>query len=46
MITNRGSEVIVKGIIVGVLTLIIGVAAIAVTGFVQIVRAWSEIFRQ
>lgn len=34
-----------KGIITGVLLVIVGVIALAVTGFIQIVRAWSEIFR-
>ena len=34
-----------KGIIAGVLIVIVGVIALAVTGFIQIVRAWSEIFR-
>ena len=34
-----------KGIIAGVLIVIVGVIALAVTGFIQIVRAWSDIFR-
>lgn len=34
-----------KGIIEGVLIVIAGVVALAVTGFIQIVRAWSDIFR-
>ena len=34
-----------KGIIAGILIVIAGVFALAVIGFVQIVRAWSELFR-
>ena len=34
-----------KGIIAGVLIVIVGVIALAVIGFIQIVRAWSDIFR-
>ena len=34
-----------KGIIVGVLILIVGAIALATLGFIQIVRAWSDIFR-
>ena len=34
-----------KGIIAGVLIVIVGAIALAVTGFIQIVRAWSDIFR-
>ena len=34
-----------KGIIAGVFIVIVGVIALAVTGFIQIVRAWSDIFR-
>ncbi len=33
------------GIIACVLILIIGVLAVAVTGFIQIAKAWSDIFR-
>ena len=34
-----------KGIIAGVLIVIVGGVALAITGFIQIVRAWSDIFR-
>lgn len=34
-----------KGIIAVILIVIAGVIALAVTGFIQIVRAWSDIFR-
>ena len=34
-----------KEIIVGVFIVIVGEVALAVTGFIQIVRAWSDIFR-
>lgn len=34
-----------KGIIAGILIVAAGVIALAVTGFMQIVRAWSDIFR-
>lgn len=34
-----------KGIIAGILIVVVGVIALAVTGFMQIVRAWSDIFR-
>ena len=34
-----------KGIIAGALIVIVGAFALAVTGFIQIVRAWSDIFR-
>ena len=34
-----------KVIIAGVLIVIVGVIALAITGFIQIVRAWSDIFR-
>lgn len=34
-----------KGIIAGILIVFLGVIALAVTGFIQIVRAWSDIFR-
>lgn len=34
-----------KGIIAGILIVVAGVIALAVTGFMQIVRAWSDIFR-
>ena len=34
-----------KGIIAGVLIVIVGAIALAVTGFIQIVRTWSDIFR-
>lgn len=34
-----------KGIIAGFLIVVIGAIALAVIGFIQIVRAWSELFR-
>ena len=34
-----------KGIIAGILIVVAGVIALAVTGFMQIVIAWSDIFR-
>lgn len=34
-----------KAIIAGILIVIVGVIDLAVTGFMQIVRAWSDIFR-
>ena len=34
-----------KGIIAGVLIVIFGAIALATIGFIQIVRAWSDIFR-
>lgn len=34
-----------KGIIAVILIVIAGVIALAVTGFIQIVRAWSDTFR-
>ena len=34
-----------KGIIAGVLIVIVGGVALAITGFIQIVRGWSDIFR-
>ena len=34
-----------KGIIAGDLIVIVGAIALAVPGFIQIVRAWSDIFR-
>lgn len=34
-----------KEIIAGVLIVIVGAIALAVIGFIQIVRAWSDIFR-
>lgn len=34
-----------KGIIAGILIVVAGVIALIVTGFMQIVRAWSDIFR-
>ena len=33
-----------KGIIAGVLIVIVGAIALATIGFIQIVRAWSDIF--
>ena len=38
-------RVAMKGIIAGILIVIVGAIALAVTGFMQIVRAWSDIFR-
>lgn len=38
-------RIVMKGIILGVLIVIVGAIALAVTGFIQIVRAWSDIFR-
>ena len=38
-------RVVMKGIIAGILIVIVGAIALAVTGFIQIVRAWSDIFR-
>lgn len=34
-----------RGIIAGVLIVIVGAIALATIGFIQIVRAWSDIFR-
>ena len=34
-----------KGIIAGVLIVIAGTFALALTGFIQIIRAWNDIFR-
>ena len=34
-----------KGIIAGVLIVIVGAIALATIGFIQIVIAWSDIFR-
>lgn len=38
-------RIVMKGIILGVLIVIVGAIALVVTGFIQIVRAWSDIFR-
>ena len=38
-------EIFMGKMVAGVLIVIVGLLALAVTGFIQIVRAWSDIFR-
>jgi len=38
-------EIFMGKIIAGVLIVIVGAIALAVMGFIQVVRAWSDIFR-
>lgn len=38
-------EIFMGKIIAGVLIVIVGLLALTIMGFIQIVRAWSDIFR-